>query len=109
MTLETLITFLTIENNNINIYQPARSWRASGEGQISLSASAERAFANFRDKKHRILQLQIFRTKNVFFETKNVVFLQLHENGHFHGATFISDDLSVHYDSYILAHTVIRP
>ena len=52
-------------------YQPARSWRASGEGQISLSASAERAFANFRDKKHRILQLQIFRTKNV-------VFLQLH-------------------------------
>ena len=63
----------------------------------------------FATKKHRILQLQIFRTKNVFFETKNVVFLQLHENGHFHGATFISDDLSVHYDSYILAHTVIGP
>ena len=77
--------------------------------QISLSASAERAFANFRDKKHRILQLQIVRTKNIVFETKNVVFLQLHENGHFHGATFISDDLSVHYDSYILAHTVIGP
>ena len=79
--------------------QPARSWRASGEGQISLSASAGRAFANFCDKKHCIIQLQIFRTKTVVFETKNVFFLQLHENGHFHGATFISDDLSVHYDS----------
>ena len=98
-----------IEVEQAGRVQPARSWRASGEGQISLSASAERAFANFRDKKHRILQLQIFRTKNVFLETKNVVFLQLHENGHFHGATFISDDLSVHYDSYILAHTVIGP
>ena len=39
-----------------------RSWRASGDRQISLNASAERAFANFRDKKHRILQLQIFAT-----------------------------------------------
>ena len=38
-----------------------------------LSASAERAFANFRDKKHRILQLQIFATKTLFlhiFATK---------------------------------------
>ena len=58
--------------------QAAISWRASGDRQISLNASAERAFANFRDKKHRILQLQIFRTKNVFFEIKNVVFLHLH-------------------------------
>ena len=32
-----------------------------------LSASAERAFANFRDKKHRILQLQIFATKHRFY------------------------------------------
>ena len=40
--------------------QAAISWRASGDRQISLNASAERAFANFRDKKHRILQLQIF-------------------------------------------------
>ena len=101
--------FFESRGKGVSAWQPARSWRASGEGQISLSASAERAFANFRDKKHRILQLQIFRTKNVFFETKNVFFLQLHENGHFHGATFISDDLSVHYDSYILAHTVIGP
>ena len=30
--------------------QPALSWRASGDRQISLSASAERAFANFRVK-----------------------------------------------------------
>ena len=42
--------------------QGGRSWRASGDHQISLNASAERAFANFRDKKHRILQLQIFAT-----------------------------------------------
>ena len=30
--------------------QPALSWRASGDRQISLSASNERAFANFRVK-----------------------------------------------------------
>ena len=42
--------------------QGGRSWRASGDRQISLNASVERAFANFRDKKHRILQLQIFAT-----------------------------------------------
>ena len=30
--------------------QAAISWRASGDHQISLNASAERAFANFRDK-----------------------------------------------------------
>ena len=47
--------------------QAAISWRASGNRQISLNASAERAFANFRDKKHRILQLQIFATKTSFF------------------------------------------
>ena len=53
--------------------QAAISWRASGNRQISLNASAERAFANFRDKKHRILQLQIFATKTLFlhiFATK---------------------------------------
>ena len=43
--------------------QAAISWRASGNRQISLNATAERAFANFRDKKHRILQWQIFATK----------------------------------------------
>ena len=43
--------------------QATISWRASGDRQISLSASAERAFANFHDKKRRILQLQIFATK----------------------------------------------
>ena len=46
-----------------NVKQAAISWHASGNRQISLNASAERAFANFRDKKHRILQLQIFATK----------------------------------------------
>ena len=57
----------------INQDQAAISWRASGNRQISLNASAERAFANFRDKKHRILQLQIFATKTLFlhiFATK---------------------------------------
>ena len=49
------------------LQQAAISWRASGNRQISLNASAERAFANFRDKKHRILQLQIFVTKNIVF------------------------------------------
>ena len=42
--------------------QGGRSWRASGDRQISLNAIAELAFANFCDKKHRILQLQIFAT-----------------------------------------------
>ena len=42
--------------------QAAISWRASGNRQISLNASAERAFANFRDKIQRILPLQIFAT-----------------------------------------------
>ena len=58
---------------NVNLFQAAISWRASGNRQISLNASAERAFANFRDKKHRILQLQIFATKTSFlhiFATK---------------------------------------
>ena len=45
--------------------QAAISWRASDDRQISLSASAEHAFANFRDKKHRILQWQIFATKTM--------------------------------------------
>ena len=51
--------------------QAAISWRASGDRQISLNASAERAFANFRDKKHRILQLQIFATKTFFYKFCN--------------------------------------
>ena len=64
---------------NVHMYrvQAAISWRASGNRQISLNASAERAFANFRDKKHRILQLQIFATKTSFFThfcNKNVFF-----------------------------------
>ena len=49
------------------VEQATISWRASSDRQISLSASAERAFASFRDKKHRILQLQIFATKNIVF------------------------------------------
>ena len=57
--------------------QPAISWRASGVHQISLSASAERAFANFRDKKHRILQLQIFATKTSFLHIFALTALRL--------------------------------
>ena len=59
--------------------QAAISWRASGDRQISLNASAERAFANFRDKKHRILQLQIFATKTSFLHifAKKRFFLQI--------------------------------
>ena len=86
----------------MGVFQAAISWRASGDRQISLSASAEREFANFRDKKHCILQFlqQNHRfLQSQIFVTINVVFLQLHENRHFHGATFISDNLSVHYDS----------
>ena len=37
-------------NAKVSYTQPALSWRASGDRQISLSASAERAFANFRVK-----------------------------------------------------------
>ena len=39
--------------------QPALSWRASSDRQISLSASAERVFANFR-VKNVVLQVYIF-------------------------------------------------
>ena len=34
----------------LSFWQGVLSWRASGDRQISLSASAERAFANFRVK-----------------------------------------------------------
>ena len=59
------------------MYQAAISWRASGDRQISLNASAERAFANFRDKKHRILQLQIFATKTSFLHIFALTALRL--------------------------------
>ena len=56
----------------------ATSWRASGNRQISLNAGAERAFANFCDKKHCNLQLQIFATKTSSFThfCNKKVFLQ---------------------------------
>ena len=44
--------------------QAAISWRASDDRQISLSASAERAFANFRDKKTSYFTMANFRNKN---------------------------------------------
>ena len=73
--MDCLVVLTTNEMMNIRnaSQQAAISWRASGDRQISLNASAERAFANFRDKKHRILQLQIFGTKTSFlhiFATK---------------------------------------
>ena len=52
--------------------QGGRSWRASGDRQTSLNASAESAFPNFRDKKHRIVQLQIFATKMLFYNCKHL-------------------------------------
>ena len=58
------LKFISIFYNSIN-KQAAISWRASDDRQISLSASTERAFANFRDKKHCILQWQIFATKTM--------------------------------------------
>ena len=62
-TRENLKVFLReITNLFSSSTQGGRIWRASGDRQISLNASVERAFANFRDKKHRILQLQIFAT-----------------------------------------------
>ena len=59
------------------VHQAAISWRASGNRQISLNASAERAFANFRDKKHRILQLQIFATNTSFLHIFALTALRL--------------------------------
>ena len=59
---EYLFTYLKLIQHWKSTKQGGRSWRASGDRQISLNASAERAFANFRDKKHRILQFQIFAT-----------------------------------------------
>ena len=46
----------------LEIKQGGRSWRASGDRQISLNASAERAFANFRDKKTPYFTIAIFTT-----------------------------------------------
>ena len=62
---------------NLGQEQAAISWRASGNRQISLNARAERAFANFRDKKHRILQLQIFATKTLFLHIFALTALRL--------------------------------
>ena len=47
-------------------WQAAISWRASDDRQISLSASAERAFANFRDKKTLYFSIEHFRNKTLF-------------------------------------------
>ena len=44
--------------------QAAISWRASDDRQISLSASAELAFSNFRDKKTSYFTMANFRNKN---------------------------------------------
>ena len=46
----------------ISVGQGGRSWRASGDRQISLNASAERAFANFRDKKTPYFTIAMFTT-----------------------------------------------
>ena len=67
-----LLAITTISLSLITSNQGGRSWRASGDRQISLNACAERAFANFRDKKHRILQLQIFATKTSFYNCKRL-------------------------------------
>ena len=45
-------------------HQAAISWRASEDRQISLSASAERAFANFYDKKTSYFTMANFCNKN---------------------------------------------
>ena len=72
---------------NCYCQQAGRSWRASGDRQISLSASAEHAFANFRDKN--TVFYKFLQHKRRFLQS--VIFW--HENRHFHGATLISDDL----------------
>ena len=67
------------EKTFIGTNQAAISWRASGDRQISLNASAERAFANFRDKKTSYFTIANFRDKNVVFThfcNKNL-FLQI--------------------------------
>ena len=60
--------------------QATISWRASGNRQISLNASAERAFAYFRDKKTLYFTIANFRNKNVvyytFLQQLRFVFLQ---------------------------------
>ena len=47
--------------------QGGRSWRASGDRQISLNASAERAFANFRDKNTVFYNCKFLQHKRRFF------------------------------------------
>ena len=47
--------------------QGGRSWRASGDHRISLNASTERAFANFRDKKTPNFTIANFCNINVVF------------------------------------------
>ena len=60
----TLLAFVRLFSS-----QAAISWRASGNRQISLNASVERAFANFRDKKTLYFTIANFRNKNVVFYT----------------------------------------
>ena len=55
------------QEQEFTLLQAAISWRASGNRQISLNASAERAFANFRDKKTSYFTIANFRDKNVVF------------------------------------------
>ena len=61
-----LDAIITSENGQkmsvVTSVQGGRSWRASGDRQISLNASAERAFANFRDKKTPYFTIAIFTT-----------------------------------------------
>ena len=93
---ECIYWYLIYSSKNWRIYiswgQPAISWRASGDRQISLSASAERAFANFCDKKNIVFyNCKISQQKRRNWKFLQHLFLQLHKNRHFHGATFISD------------------
>ena len=53
---------------NIAFKQGGRSWRASRDCQISLNASAERAFANFCDKKTPYFTIANFCNKNVVLQ-----------------------------------------
>ena len=84
--LKQYLTLLKHSKTVVNsAWQPALSWRASGDRQISLSASDERAFANFRVKNvvftgtHFCAVLSMVEERAFAnFCGKNIVFLQIH-------------------------------
>ena len=66
--------------------------------RFQIFATKNTVFYNgkFSRQKHRFYTFLQQKRFLQILQQKTVVFLQLHENKHFHGATVISDDLGAH-------------